>query len=338
MAAFQLFTKGAALGGASSMYMIGLCYRNGYGVVTNVDSAKFWLQKSAKLGYNYADEELASGAPENLKITNIGVQPSIINQNAASQSIKNGNGYKRVKQYLSKSDIDGEYFGYAIKFDYSGKNIIEESPLKLKLTRNKKVLTGQWIEDGKFLASINATLADSSIIFNGTTYSRPDHYNQKSPNDFEFKNASLQLVRNADTVYITGNLQLYSTKLKEPEKPTFVMLIRNDSKSKVNQLDEKKDSLNTITLATSKVDSIHFVAYPNPFSGKLQASFTLKKTCEVSMIVSNLMNGSIVYRQSLGELKAGEHEEPLYINGPPGTYVFTLNYGKQLKSQIIFKQ
>lgn len=46
-----LFAQGAFLGRDNSMYFYGLCWRNGYGLVKNEDSAKYWLQRPASLGY-----------------------------------------------------------------------------------------------------------------------------------------------------------------------------------------------------------------------------------------------------------------------------------------------
>jgi len=337
-AAFKLFFKGAALNGASSMYMIGLCYRNGYGVPLNIDSATYWLQKSSRLGYKYASDELAATTPENEQIASPDMPPSMVNQNSATYSIKNGNGYQKVKHDMPNNhDIDGEYVGYSLKFDYSGKKIIKESTLKLILKRDKKAVTALWEEDGS-QAALKGDLSDSGIVFKSSSYQRTDHYNTKLPNEFAFQNASLKLTKSTDTVMLTGSIQLYSTKLHEPEKPTFILLMRAGKKNVTDSLNIKSDSLKLAFASSNQTDSVHFVAYPNPFNNKLQASYILKHKCNVTLIVTNLLNGSIVYKQNVGELEAGSHSNTLYVNGLPGTYVFTLNYGTQLKSQIIFKQ
>src|ERR1019366_5028191 len=52
------FAQGAKTGKDNSMYFYGLCWRNGYGVVTkNEDSAKYWLNKAAAIGYKQAVKE-----------------------------------------------------------------------------------------------------------------------------------------------------------------------------------------------------------------------------------------------------------------------------------------
>ena len=63
--AATLFKQCAYLGRDNSEYFLGLCYRNGYGLVQNEDSAQYWLQKSASLDYKLAIQELHSKASEN---------------------------------------------------------------------------------------------------------------------------------------------------------------------------------------------------------------------------------------------------------------------------------
>ncbi len=334
--AFSLFTKSAAMNCLGSMYMMGLCYRNGYGISVNLDSARYWLNKASKAGYRYATDELASSEPENVNISNpVVAAPVAVSQQTTVSDIKAGN--QKVNHHLPKDSISGEYTGYALKFDWSGRHIISESALSLKLSLKGKTLRGIWTEDNNISTPIEAQLTDTALVFNNTQYSRPDHYNTTVPNDFEFKNAKLQLVKNADTVYITGNLQLFSTKLKEPEKPTFIMLIRNDKNLQRNIANA--DTLSDKNgLENNKTDSVKLVIYPNPFINILNAHFTLKKACTVRLIVSNLTDARIIYKGPSEQLAAGEYNMPLQINALPGTYVCTLNFGNKVKSAIVFKQ
>jgi uncharacterized protein len=333
--AFKLFAKSANMNDKGAMYMKGLCYRNGYGITRNIDSARYWLNKAAKLGYQFAKDELATPEPENTNISNpIVLLPPSAGLHNPVPDIKSG--YRKVKHRLNPDSIAGEYTGYALKFDWSGKHIIGESLLNLKLDVAGKTLHGNWTEDGTEYADLEARLADSAVIFNNTRYSRSDHYNTKTPNDFEFRNAQLQLVKSADTIYFTGNLQLYSTKMKEPEKPTFIMLIRNDGSQKANG--NSNATANNSQFANSKTDSVKFIVYPNPFSNTLNAQFILKKACIVRLIISSLSDAHIVYQGTAAQFEPGEHTVTLHLNGSPGTYVCTLNYGNQLKSAIVFKQ
>jgi hypothetical protein len=319
--AFRLFTISSAKNDLASMYMLGICYRNGYGTTRNIDSAKYWLTRSASRKYRFAVKELESPLPENTD--NIVVQT--IQPASAGVDVKHG--YPKIKHHFPASDIEGEYTGYQLKFDWSGQHVIGQSALKLKLSQDKGHLSAEWNEDDTIATHIEATLTDTGLVFNNSGYSRNDHYTPKEPNRLQFRNAQLQLVKSADTVYVTGNIQLYSASQQEMEKPTFIMLMRTGNKNNP-----------TGYASVSKIDSVHFVAYPNPFVNSLQLKYTLQKACYVSIMVSNVQTANVVYKSGTVYLEAGDHTSPLYLTGMPGPYAITLTYGNQLKSAIVIKQ
>jgi hypothetical protein len=327
--AAELFKKGAAFGDEGSWYMLGLCYRNGYGVATNLDSAKFWLNKAASRGDQRAKNELADVSPENLDIRDIpNLQPG---PSSKAQPVNLKTGYKKLTQHLLKNDITGDYSGYVIKFDWSGKHIIGQNALQLKLTETKKSLSGEWNENGNSIA-ISGIIRDTAIMFNNTSGVLADHYHKSSPLAMLFMDSKLNMFKSGDTVYLTGNLTLYSPKLKEPQRPEFIMLIRTGA--------QKADVRDNVSeqLSNNKVDSIHFVAYPNPFTTSLRLRYTLTKPALVNIMVSDLLTGKIVYRTSVVETAAGDHDDPVIFNGQPGNYIVTLRYGQKVKSAIVFKQ
>ena len=56
--AASLFEQAANGGHVTSQYNIGICYKDGYGVLKNKTKAKKWLQLALKNGYSAAKEEL----------------------------------------------------------------------------------------------------------------------------------------------------------------------------------------------------------------------------------------------------------------------------------------
>ncbi len=58
--AADFFYKGVKIQKDNSLYFYGLCWRNGYGRPKNEDSAKYYLSRSAGLGYRQAMMELES--------------------------------------------------------------------------------------------------------------------------------------------------------------------------------------------------------------------------------------------------------------------------------------
>jgi hypothetical protein len=328
--AFVLFNKGAGARDVESMYMKGLCFRNGYGVHSNLDSAKYWLSVAAKAGVADAAQELSNPQAENTNISSIEINsPFPINGPYNVNDLKS---YKKIKHTLSNEDIDGEFTGLIVRFDWSGKHIVGQSPLNLKIDKKQKkqVITGLWTEDN-LSTPLTGKLTDSAVIFNNMGYLKNDHYNSKSLNDLQFKDARLQVIEKFDTTYLVGNLQLFSINHHEPEKPIFILLKRKakDIKELANIKTTPKEN---------KTDSLHFIIYPNPTTGSLRINYTLTKLCKVNVMVRNLLTSSLVYKGPAENLLPGDHIYSFNLNSPPGTYVVILEYGNKAKSAIIFKQ
>lgn len=48
--------KGAKMGDAKRMYLLGICYELGDGVECDMEEAAYWISRSAALGYAPAEE------------------------------------------------------------------------------------------------------------------------------------------------------------------------------------------------------------------------------------------------------------------------------------------
>lgn len=332
--AYQYFEKGVARNDEGSMYMLGLCFRNGYGVGVNVDSARYWLAKAAARNDGRAINELADVKTENQNIQSVpNLQPAANVPQAQPVNLQTG--FKKIAHKVSNSntDLSGVYHGFVIKFDWSGQHIIDQQALKLTLTRNQAQLSGKWTEDGQDPVALDGTLTDTALVFNNTSGAFTDHYHKTNPQQLQFKNSLLNLVQSRDTVYLSGTLALYSPQWHETQRPEFIMLIRTG-----DLLNNFADRGNHIDSAKAAADSLHFVAYPNPFNGRFQLRYTLKKAVMVNIIISDLLSGRIVYRTQTVQEAAGDHTDPVSFNGQPGNYVATLQYGSKMRSVVIIKE
>jgi hypothetical protein len=217
--AIALFKKGIAVNKASCMYLLGLCFRNGYGIAANADSAKYWLNKSASFGYQFALDELATKEPENSYNPNLLIEKVRAIETSAFKNTS-FNQYRKVEQSISLSDIEGIYSGYLIKYDWSGEHIIAVNKLNITLTYAANKLTGLWVEDDSLSVVLNASIKPKFLTFENSQYSKIDHYNIV-PERLNFEKAILGLIHDKDSVYLTGNVQLYSPERKEPERPLY---------------------------------------------------------------------------------------------------------------------
>lgn len=329
--AVQLFKSAIKQGELGSMYMLGLCFRNGYGITQNTDSARYWLQKSSDAGYRFATDELLAKNPENTNIENKA-------QRAGAKNKQGLTAYKKMKHDISQNNIEGEYAGYAIKYDWSGQYVISKSTLKLTISRKDSLLTGVWLEDDSVKSELSAILLDSMVVFNNTEYSKQDHYNQKSFNNFQFRNASLQLVQLKDSMYMAGNIQLYSRTYGEPEKPMYIALsrvsdkLRNLDKSNTLAVDKEKAPIG-LNIDSGNID---LQVYPNPIKNTCNVSFNLDKEGFVKIKLIDL-SGRIVYdKREL--IKKGKHLTVLNIALPTGTYILHLSTNDKSERTILIKQ
>jgi TPR repeat protein len=324
--AASFFKKGAVSGRANSMYFYGLCWRNGYGLSTNQDSANYWLQKAANKGYKMAINELATNEAENNN-----TQARTLSTKLKNDFLTKNNSFNKFQKIEANTPLKvatGEYEGYLVRYDWSGQHAISSSKLTLKLFNRNGQVSGQWIENDSINVPLNAEFNSSSIVFNDMEYARKDHYNTKKGKSYSFKNANLQWSQNKDTVYLIGNIQMFSTKQNEPDKPIFISLKRYVGKTDL--IKEEKSILEKTTHLKEQVN-----AYPNPFVNTITVDFVLKQKTDVQIQLETL-EGRIVYEKKSGLLEAGTYT--LYLkNLRAATYLLKVYYGKSFHTTKVVK-
>jgi hypothetical protein len=310
------FAQGAKTGKDNSMYFYGLCWRNGYGVVTkNEDSAKYWLNKAAAIGYKQAVKELKMTVGENSNDSANALLQQI--NNAAIPNKTTLNQYTKIQQKLPSSEIiTGNYTGWLIQYDWSGTHAVSSKKLQFNIIANDNDLTGKWIEDTKDTVGIKATLSSDSVIFKNTQYHRKDHYSPDTAVLYDFGNARLNLEETNDSVYLAGNVEMFSPERKEPSKPLFVALARK----------------------VPLVQKLVVKTYPNPFTSVLNVDFNLPQQAagEVQLIT---LTGKLVYRNPAGVLLAGWYSLPVQTgNIANGVYILKLITGNNVTIKKVMKQ
>lgn len=325
--AATLFKSGAALNKPNSMYFLGLCFRNGYGVATNADSAKYWLTKAAEKGYKMALNELRSNTAENSNSKAKALAQQI--KEAQTPNANNLNKYTKVEHNINASAIEGTYKGYIIKYDWSGQNAINSSNLTLELIYKNDSLTGSWVEDNAAPVSFKAVLTPNAMVFKNTQYTRTDHYSPNKPIAYNFKDAKLQWNKQGDTVYLAGNIQMFSPDRKEPQKPQYIVLTRSKNSS--------NNTANIQLIDDNLLVQNNLKAYPNPFTNYITIDFELKEKCEVETQILTL-TGKMVYSNKAGILGIGNYTLPIKPQQlAAGSYIVKLLYGKQVKMAKVVK-
>lgn len=308
--AAELFALGANSGKDNSMYFYGLCWRNGYGVAKNADSAKFWLQKSADLGYKQALWELAMPNGENSNDSAITLLKSV--SNAAIPVRVQLNQYIKIESHIPAAEIvTGYYRGYIVQYDWSGQHVVTAKPLTLNLQGKSNRLVGVWSERGSDSFDIKASISADSLKFDKSRYKRTDHYSPDSAIRYDLQNACLNLVRKGDSIFLAGNVNMFSPDRKEPSKPLFIALYR------------------IATIAPDKITDVSVA--PNPFVSSLKVQFTISETTSATIQLLTT-TGTVIYEQKSGMLSPGHYLfqlQPGFI--AQGSYIVRVKYGNASK-------
>jgi len=320
--AAELFSKGVALKRDNSLYFYGLCWRNGYGRPKNEDTAKYYLKKSADLGYRQAMMELESKNGENSNDSAAHVLLAKLH-NAAIPNNLELNHFTKIQPRLPSSDIiAGDYAGWLIQYDWSGKYIIEIKKLSVNLNLHEKKISGEWIENDNDTAKIHGLISGDSVVFNKTSYSRTDHYSLARGIQYDFQDAKLSLVETGDTIFLAGNIAMFSLVRGEPSKPLFVALARPGLKN--------LDSLFLKSLALT--------AYPNPFGNMVTVQFNIFKPATVEVRLYDT-RGLLLYRNFAGTLPEGTYSLPVTgLQIVSGVYILKLILGNRIAALKIIKE
>ncbi|MFC4231615.1 tetratricopeptide repeat protein [Parasediminibacterium paludis] len=216
-AAYNLFVTEAENGNTSCMYYVGLCLKNGYGTTQNIKEANKWLKKSADKGDKQSISELAEKEPENK-------WPAT--HYDKNSFIKSYNKYQTIEHRLnldSLDSIDGNYSGILYKYDWSGNYVIEQNAVKLNLAHTEAGLQGTLQEDGETFA-LKATIGADGLRFTNSIYRKIDRYSGGKPEEWEITGAQLQRIQERDSIYIVGNISMYSNDRREPSKPYLLKI------------------------------------------------------------------------------------------------------------------
>jgi len=306
--AYELFYEGAQKDNAACMYYTGLCLRNGYGISRNTGEAHRWLERSADMGYEQSREELKITQPENYLA---------VNATTDVQYIDNASAYKRIKHNATPEDLSGTFTGTATRYDWSGQYIISQTPVSLSLTKTDNRFDGTWEENGATIP-VHAVLTDKGLMFYNSLYSKTDHYSGGKPMQWEIRKGQIEIVKLRDSVYLTGNLQMYSPLHQEPGKPFTIKIAK-------------------WTPVHTEISSVNLNAFPAPFYKNFQVSFDLSETSRVNIKIVNT-NGQTVYNDNTETLMPGKYTRSITLPVPNGVYMLSLIHNNQNNTIKIIKQ
>jgi hypothetical protein len=217
--------------------------------------------------------------------------------------------------------LPGLYAGYIIRYDWSGKHVLSIFPLQASFKSEGGTITGTWVE-GHDTAKIAAVFTDSSLLFKDTKYTKIDHYSGKKADPVQFKNARLDLLAQPDSLYITGNLQLYDLKRMLPGRPVYIHLSRVAEPAMVTKFN----------------NPLEVKAFPNPFRNQLKVEFVLASSQKVSVSLISLQ-GQTILKEDAGLLQPGTYQHDIQTPATmaAGNYILLVTAGGEKKQVNVLK-
>lgn len=331
--AFVLFTKAADANIHEAMYFKGLAYRNGYGVSPNENLAKQWLTLAARKGNTQASSELLTNTPEfnyaskELKEKREKVEKQLLKVTKAISSDK------KTTNLNSSNSSDREFFpgiykGYLIRYDWSGKHIIDIKNISLKLNDNGT--SGLWEEEDGLSTNFLLKKELNYFRFVDVFYKRADHYNA-IPQVIKFEKATINQFNFSDSTALVGEIEFYAPEKKEPDKPHKFIVIKRNSKS-----------INFENLSFNGTDDRRFQkqfsVFPNPFVNDFNIEFSIKLKTNVAFYIYNSIGNKVSEVPSRNYL-AGNYKISHTLYQLPGIYfIKMIHNNKEIQSLRIIKK
>lgn len=299
--AMLYFEKGTLAGHGASMYMLGLGYRNGYGVPVDLPKAKSLFVGAAEKGVSAAQLELQIPQSENM--------PSAVGFRSVSAGANPPSAYPQVRHRLD-GGLPGCYSGTLCTYDWSGKSVIERNALSLEIAVSGDEVTIHWLESAKEGVTLHGLSTDTLILFDKGDYRKSDRYAPSKTQTREFVDSRLSVATDGGKTILRGTVGQRSPETMEPERPMCFVA----------------EKISALTLRGNGNDAVALTTSPNPFSDVVRVSFTLSRPdiCRLSLYSST---GMVVFDKPLGSLGQGSHVFDIRPDVVADTYVLKLVYG-----------
>ena len=197
----------------NSWYMLALCSRNGYGLEKDSAAAAFCLKRAARMGSRDARDELARPHEETY-------MHAVYADSAEYSFIPDS--LPAVKPTVGGAALaEGHYSGFVVTYDWSGKYILGEQPLAMTVSSVGGELSGELSIDSVD-AAYRGSLSGGRLVFASGGVTLPERYERGGKMDYRLDSMVLDVADGK----VTGRLNLYSTKLKEPGRPMYFELRR----------------------------------------------------------------------------------------------------------------
>ena len=304
-------------------YWLGVCYYYGYGVEQSIQKA------NELFGLKFDDDIVVNKFTKEIKGVDQGVTEQLVNNEPLNEIIS---------QDISENNLYGKWSGVLLKYDWSGKQVIEKYLLNAELkydSINESPTYTFNVENQEVKGSF--IRIDNAIYFENTQMILPHiSFDKKIPNKlvFDLISSDLSMKKNLESNYLVGNIDTYVRKWNEAGAPLrFVLKKKEVFTNSDEELSEE------VLESLSKQEGNFIKLYPNPFKDDLVISYTLKKPSFVQVKITNIngIKNSIIEKG----IQQGVGKHRYFFNGvglEKGAYVVTIIANNQKKTRLILKK
>lgn len=204
---------------ANSLYMLGLCSRNGYGLAKDSAAALFCLQRAARMHCPEASEELMRPHEETYMHD---VYANAPRYSYIPDSLPD------VRPSAVAVDLPaGDYRGFIVTYDWSGKYILDERPFAMTLNGVTGGGLSGTLTVGDESAKFCGTLSGGRLVFTEGGLTMPDRYVRGGKQYYDLSDMALEAFGGK----VRGRLSLMSRSRKEPGNPMYFELVGNASEA-----------------------------------------------------------------------------------------------------------
>ncbi|MEN8118097.1 MAG: T9SS type A sorting domain-containing protein [Bacteroidota bacterium] len=328
--AFHLFSKGEKDDFAPSLFMLGICYENGYYVETDFDKAVKYYELAANQDYKQAKvrlEELSDA--DNLKSAK--QHDNKLHNSFNDLGLIPDSFTKIIERQNEDINIDGEWEGELIVYDWSGKEAEEIQKIQISVKQNNYNIKTNWDSDLTHTAS-NGFVQGNKVYFNNLNL-----VSRSSIGEFIKKNignVTLSLTTTDSVAFLSGNIISTIPSIKEPGAPGYIVLKQSIKTKQINQT----YSFNSVDLINTNNanEGINFNIYPNPFENRIKVDFKVKEAGNVNISIYN-GSGKIISQEYKSQYYfPGSYSKELLLQVLPGIYFVEIQYnGLRLTRKLI---
>ena len=368
--AMDWFQTATANGNQRAAYSLGYMYYKGFGVPQDYSRAVHWFQKSddpmAKhflaichyFGYGVSVNEqravelLTANPTVNSKtfLTYVKANLRQTNNETVQQALEGGEAADSTHiapevvknldleiypEPLSKKDIQGEWLGKLVEYDWSGEHIIRISPLELNFNINSK--NSKVAISGRIAGQESASMAqfdDGNLYVEGNMGFTLDKLYSCNPWELSLDHTLFTLALEKRMVagqeFLTGYADTFIESWTEYGGPMSVVLRPKSTEGEID--------LDTLQALAAQEEQF-IKLYPVPFYNSLTVQYQLEAPSNVFAELYNLHGTNRITILPTARQDAGEYTYTIPVDPvlPEGLYVVRLVAGGQVYTRMILK-